>query len=270
MILVGALLSPATAVAQDDDDDDDGGAQVAIVGTPRVGATLEAVPRFENDDATYAWHRCPGAAAASCAPIAGATAQRYVPTSADVGRRIQVRMRVRSDDDDDGPLVVGSALTAPVAAAPAGSSPPPSPGAAPASPAPSTTSAPLTGGSPARRSPRRPRVMRPAPTVRIAGVFTRRGAKLTRLSVRAPRGVRIAVRCSGDGCPRRALALATAFTRLRAFERSMPAGTRLEIRITRPGYVGKHTLIRIRRGKPPSRRDRCLYPGSGVPRRCAG
>jgi hypothetical protein len=90
------------------------------------------------------------------------------------------------------------------------------------------------------------------------------------LSVRAPRGARISLRCTGDGCPRRALAVATSLTRLRAFERDLDAGTRLEIRVTRAGYVGKHTLIQIRRGKPPSRVDRCLYPGSSTPRRCAG
>jgi hypothetical protein len=110
--------------------------------------------------------------------------------------------------------------------------------------------------------------MRPAPTVRIAGFVTRLGAKVTVLSVRAPRGARISLRCTGDGCPRRALAVATSLTRLRAFERDLDAGTRLEIRVTRAGYVGKHTLIQIRRGKPPSRVDRCLYPGSTTPRRC--
>ena len=66
------------------------------------------------------------------------------------------------------------------------------------------------------------------------------------------------------------LAQATAVTRLGEFGRELPGGTRLEIRVTRAGFVGKHTLIHIRRGKPPSRRDRCLYPGSSAPRRCGG
>jgi hypothetical protein len=261
---VAALLPPATATALD------AGPKVAISGTPRVGAVLDAVARLDDDDgatATYAWQACTGKAAPSCTAIAGATASRYVPSDLDVGQRIQVRLTVREDDDDDDDdgKVVSSALTAPVAAAPGGSTAPP-PGSAPPPPA-ASSSPPLAGpSSPVRRL----RVMRPAPTVRIAGVLTRRGARLTRLSVRAPRGVRISVRCSGDACPRRALALATAVTRLRTFERELPAGTRLEVRVTRPGYVGKHTLIHVRRGKPPSRRDRCLYADSGAPRRCAG
>jgi hypothetical protein len=93
---------------------------------------------------------------------------------------------------------------------------------------------------------------------------------IERLSVRAPRGVTIRVRCRGDGCPRRKLARSTAVTRLRAFERHLRAGIRLEIRVTRSGFIGKHTVIRIRRGKVPWRRDRCLFPGSNVPARCPG
>ena len=40
------------------------------------------------------------------------------------------------------------------------------------------------------------------------------------------------------------------------------------IRVTRPGYIGKHTTIRIRRGKQPLRRDLCLYPGNPEPATC--
>ena len=32
----------------------------------------------------------------------------------------------------------------------------------------------------------------------------------------------------------------------------------LEIRVTKPGYIGKDTVIVIRRGAPPRRSDRCL------------
>jgi hypothetical protein len=275
--LVAVLLPPATATALDD------GPKVAISGTPRVGAVLDAVARYDDDDdatATYAWQACTGNAASSCTAIAGATASRYVPTDLDVGQRIQVRLTVREDDDDDDDAkVVSSALTAPVAASPAapgGSNPPPAPTQpGPTAPPPAASSdAPRVAGSsvprPVRAAPRRPRPMRPAPTVRIAGFLTRTGAMITRLSVHAPRGAAIAVRCTGAGCPRRTLARATAVTRLGEFERHLRAGVRLEIRVTRPGFVGKHTLIHIRRGKPPSRRDRCLYPDSSAPRRCAG
>jgi hypothetical protein len=277
--LVAVLLPPATATALDD------GPKVAISGTPRVGAVLDAVARFDDDDyatATYAWQACTGKAASSCTAIAGATASRYVPTDLDIGQRIQVRLTVREDDDDDDDAkVVSSALTAPVAAAPAApggsNSPPPGPAAPPpaassgALPPAGATTPSLAGSSPPRSvrgPPRRPRRMHPAPIVRIAGFVTQTGATITRLSVRAPRGATIAVRCTGPGCPQRKLVRATAETRLGEFERHLRAGVRLEIRVTRRNYVGKYTLIRVRRGKPPVRIDRCLYPGSSAPRRC--
>ncbi len=111
-------------------------------------------------------------------------------------------------------------------------------------------------------------MMRPFPLVRIRGWLTSSGAMIEALTVRGPRGLSISVRCHGDGCPRRHLARASKVSRLKAFKGFLPAGVRLEIRVTRPGFVGKHTLIRIRGGKAPIRRDRCLYPGSGRPRAC--
>jgi hypothetical protein len=50
--------------------------------------------------------------------------------------------------------------------------------------------------------------------------------------------------------------------RLRRFERALRAGTRLEIVVTKRGYIGKWTTIVIRRGAPPRRSDRCVYPGA--------
>ena len=89
------------------------------------------------------------------------------------------------------------------------------------------------------------------------------------LTVRGPRALSISVRCHGRGLPAPPVSHdAAKVTRLKAFEGFLPAGVRLEIRVTRPGFVGKHTLIRIRGGKAPIRRDRCLYPGSGRPRAC--
>jgi len=57
-------------------------------------------------------------------------------------------------------------------------------------------------------------------------------------------------------------------TRVRRFERRLPAGVRLVVRVTRTGWIGKHTVIRIRRGAAPARSDRCLYPGFNDPRPC--
>jgi hypothetical protein len=52
------------------------------------------------------------------------------------------------------------------------------------------------------------------------------------------------------------------------FERLLPAGITLEIRVSRPGEVGKYTSFAIRRGKLPKRRDSCLDPGGVKPMPC--
>ena len=57
-------------------------------------------------------------------------------------------------------------------------------------------------------------------------------------------------------------------TRLVRFQRVLPGGTQLIITVTKPGRIGKHTTIAIRRGKAPTRRDRCLMPGARKPVAC--
>jgi hypothetical protein len=57
--------------------------------------------------------------------------------------------------------------------------------------------------------------------------------------------------------------------RIRRLEKHFyPAGVKIEVRVTRPGTIGKYTLFRVRRGKPPARTDRCLIPGEPSPVRC--
>ena len=56
--------------------------------------------------------------------------------------------------------------------------------------------------------------------------------------------------------------------RIRALERAYRAGASISFRITRRGYVGKYTRVRIRAGRVPARMDRCLVPGKRRPRRC--
>jgi hypothetical protein len=113
-----------------------------------------------------------------------------------------------------------------------------------------------------------PKWLRPFPVVRIRGYLLPGGARVTLLTVRAPRLARIAVRCTGSGCPRRRLAMATVLVHLKPYERVLRGNVRLEIQVTRAGYVGKHTVIVLRRGKAPVRKDRCLFPGSSRPRLC--
>ncbi len=126
-----------------------------------------------------------------------------------------------------------------------------------------------TGGGGTHRTAL-PRMMRPLPIVRIAGLILGRGARVRLLSLVAPVGVHVVVRCRGRGCPARRLARTTTrrVVRFRRFERLLPAGVTLEFFVRRAGRIGKYSRIRIRAGRPPLRVDRCLVPGRPRPVRC--
>jgi hypothetical protein len=113
-------------------------------------------------------------------------------------------------------------------------------------------------------------LLSPFPVVRLAGRLTRSGANVTSLVVQAPNGARVSLRCHGGGCPyRRASAKVRHGTvRFRRLQRFLPAGSALELSVTKRGTIGKYTRFRIRRGRSPARVDRCLKPGAGGPIRC--
>jgi hypothetical protein len=111
-------------------------------------------------------------------------------------------------------------------------------------------------------------MLKPFPIIRIKGVLTATGARVTLLSVKAPKGVHIAVACRGRDCPVRRFVPPAGVRRLRPFERELRAGTRLEILVTKPSYIGKFTTIVIRRNAAPRRSDRCLIPGARRAVRC--
>ena len=125
---------------------------------------------------------------------------------------------------------------------------------------------PVGGG--AQSTVAAPRLLRPFPIVRIKGRLTPSGARVTLLTVRAPRGARITVRCRGHSCPARRLARIATLTRIRTLERYLAAGTRIDVTVTRPDQIGKWTTIHIARGAPPRRRDRCVLPGGRSPVPC--
>ena len=54
----------------------------------------------------------------------------------------------------------------------------------------------------------------------------------------------------------------------RRFERSLPAGVALEIRVYKSGRIGKYTRFVIRRGKLPSRVDKCVGQAGTKPIPC--
>jgi hypothetical protein len=116
--------------------------------------------------------------------------------------------------------------------------------------------------------------------VRIAGVETAAGVKLSLLSVQAPVGTRVTVTCRGRGCrtkPQSLLATASKHARhassvllaFRRFERSFPAGATLEVRVSAAGELGKYTLFAIHRHSLPTRVDSCLSALDPQPVACS-
>jgi hypothetical protein len=110
--------------------------------------------------------------------------------------------------------------------------------------------------------------LRPFPVVRIRGYFAPAGARITLLSVRAPRSASITARCVGRHCPIRTRSFGAPPVRLRVFERFLRAGTLLQIRVVRAGQIGKYVSFLIRARRAPLRTDRCLVPGRRAPVRC--
>jgi hypothetical protein len=239
----------------------------AIAGDAQVGSTLEAQgARWRRGgEPSWQWLRCDELDSdedfRSCQEIPGATGITYVVTAADQGKYLRVLLVVRNQDGSAWAL---SAATAAVATEPA-PEPVVSPTPAP-QPAPVSTPAPATEVRDEQAE--KPRMMNPAPVVRIRGRLTTSGARITLLTVRAPRGARITVRCLGRRCPARRWAGTASLTRVARFQRAMPAGVRIVITVTKRNRIGKHTTIAIRRGAAPTRRDRCLMPGVRKPVRC--
>ena len=220
-----------------------------VSGGPRVGETVMSVnARWTGADveASWSWYRCDTGFVDSCRRIPGAHRIRYEVGPDDVGRRLRVRLLVRNSDGFEWVYSLPSTAVEP------GPSEPATP------PAPDT---PLSTEAD---------TIRPFPTVRIRGVLTSTGARVTLLTVTAPGPASIAVVCRGRSCPAHAWVRVSRVTRLSTFERRLRAGTRLAISVTQPGRIGKHTHLTIRAGKAPLRQDGCLYPGSSRPQACPG
>jgi hypothetical protein len=114
--------------------------------------------------------------------------------------------------------------------------------------------------------PEGPLYMEPFPVVRIRGELARGGARVRLLRVTAGRRAVVRIRCKGRGCPVRRLRRKPG--RIGKFERFLPTGTRVTIRVTRPERIGKYVRLRIRAGRPPARTDACVVPGTPDPTPC--
>lgn len=133
-----------------------------------------------------------------------------------------------------------------------------------AAPATQASSNPTTGAKPLR-------FLSPFPIVRIRGLIYKRSVHITLLSVRAPAGATVVVRCHGHSCPkhkRLTRHVRSGAVRFRALERRMRHGTVIEVFITATGQVGKYTRLTIVSDAAPRRHDLCLMPGRNKPAAC--
>jgi hypothetical protein len=129
--------------------------------------------------------------------------------------------------------------------------------------------------SPAAPATRRPTLLlSPFPIVHIRGTLGAGWIRLQMLSVRAPRGARIALRCRGVSCPVRSVVVRVARTgatpvRFPMMERRrLRAGLVITIAVTKRGRIGKYTRFVLRRNAPPARRDMCMRYGATRPSAC--
>jgi hypothetical protein len=116
---------------------------------------------------------------------------------------------------------------------------------------------------------RPPKLFAFSPVVRMVAFVRRAGTRVRELSIRAPEGSRTTVRCHGRGCAFRKLTRSNPVIRIRKLRRHpLRPHAVLTIRITKTDTIGRYTSFRIRSGKPPRRRDRCLLPGQSRPVAC--
>jgi hypothetical protein len=234
-----------------------------ITGTPVVGATLHAVDGAFTGSADaasgFTWLRCPDEDFEDCVTIARATGDSYELTDADAGNAIRVTMWATEGDESSYKV---SDPTAVVKTA-GGATPPANP---PGGPSFDITPTPTKPGPALPAGAKR---LKPKPVVRITGRYTSTGARITRFTVKAPVGATTTVACSKGTCPVKKQTIKGGHTsHLAKFERTLKAGTRLQLTIARKGYVSEITILTIRRGKAPSRADSCLVPGRTKRQKC--
>jgi hypothetical protein len=93
------------------------------------------------------------------------------------------------------------------------------------------------------------------------------GIRLDRLTVSNNRKARVEVRCRGCG---RQVKRGKSVRFPRLAGRELPAGTKLEVRVSRRGAIGAYIAYRIQRGNFKKGPERCMNPGSRKPRRRCG
>jgi hypothetical protein len=230
-----------------------------VVGSASVGEILTGIPGVWAGEAlelAYQWRRCE--IAGPCTDIPGASTPVYFVGPGDVGLRLRFRVTATSG----GATEVRD--SEPAEAVPGGRD------RAAAGPRETTAAPPPPAAAPAPAAVRL-LLMRPFPVVRITGWFTARRTVFRRVTVRAPVGALITIRCNGPGCAfrdRRRTVSKRRLVRIAGLERRFRPGVRLLLLVTQPGRIGKYTRIRVRRGRAPARRDACVMPASAAPVAC--
>lgn len=104
------------------------------------------------------------------------------------------------------------------------------------------------------------------PDITLTARGTTDGIQVLKLKVKSSRKARMAVKCRG--CPKLVKSgKSVSFGRLGG--QSLPAGSKLEIRVTRKGAIGSYTAYKIGVGSF-DKVTRCMKPGSAKPRRKCG
>jgi hypothetical protein len=252
-----------------------------IAGIATVGSTLFSVGGDAGGPGGTttgrAWLRCNNASdERACRLIDGAwNTNSYALTSADLGKFVRSALFAYRDYPRDlvwklSPATV--AITNPAPQPAPTPAPPPVAAPTPAPVQPVAQALPTEQAQTPALVPvgARPKRMKPFPTVRISGVLTTHGAQISRLSVRAPKRVKVTIKCSGNGCPRRSVSRTTKTrtNHFAQFETYLRSGLKLTITISKKGYLSKVTTIRIRKAKAPLRSDLCRAPGAKKLSRC--
>ena len=266
-----------------------------IVGNPVVGNTLTSSggawrsPDVGDTESWWEWWRCPTDRLSSQCRFQVRSTSYTLREEDRTGYLFLARyieLEQRGDDErrlkvstPTGPVVnpppppppppAATPTPSPTPVPPVGATPTPAPtfDTGTALPAPVGTGGPLLQDTATSR-----RAIRPFPIVRMRGRLTSSGARVTLLSVRAPRAAKISIRCKGS-CPTRRWSRSdrkSRLTRVGPFERTLRSGTVLTVSVTRKGYVGKRTTFYIRRGVAPLRTDRCLATNGRTTRCPAG
>jgi PKD repeat protein len=119
---------------------------------------------------------------------------------------------------------------------------------------------------------------KPVPTllqgvlIEIKGSLHGRKTRVQRLLVKAPRGSKVTVRCFGRSCPKASRKASKAVKgrqlRFKKLERMMRPRTRIVVRVTKPGFIGRVTTFKMRARQAPQRTDLCLTPGAKAASSC--